>query len=137
MKEDENHHVTNVYNYGTYNDIHDNPHATIYATTPAPTKEEVAPKTDDEVPTNHAQNTLPFVVPEKLAQLNLYSLSEFEGIYRQAVESDAKTLAKFLKKYGDLKVLDFGNLDKKQIFDTLKKRFPQIGYGYRNFTQYF
>ena len=27
-------HQTTVYNYGTYNDIHDNPHATIYATAP-------------------------------------------------------------------------------------------------------
>ena len=91
--------------------------------------EEVLPIEEDK--------PYPFVVPEKLAQLNLYSLSEFEGIYRKAVESDAKTLAKFLKKYADLKVLDFGNLDKKQIFETLKNRFPQIGYGYRNFTQYF
>ena len=91
--------------------------------------EEVLPIEDDK--------PYPFVVPEKLAQLNLYSLSEFEGIYRKAVESDAKTLAKFLKKYADLKVLDFGNLDKKQIFETLKNRFPQIEYGYRNFTQYF
>lgn len=137
MKEDENRHVTNVYNYGTYNDIHDNPHATIYATAPVPTKEEVAPNTDDEVPTTHAQNTLPFVAPEKLAQLDLYSITEFEDLYRKAVDNDAKTLAAFLKKYADLKVLDFNNFTKRQIFDTLKEKFPQIRFGYRNFTQYF
>lgn len=39
---------TIVYNYGTYNDIHDNPHSTIYATTPSDeSKKEQAVQEED------------------------------------------------------------------------------------------
>lgn len=38
---------TIVYNYGTYNDIHDNPYSTIYTTTPEEPKKEQAVQEDD------------------------------------------------------------------------------------------
>ena len=81
---------------------------------------------------------LPFLVVEKLKELNLYTLEEFEEKYREAVKGDAKTLATFLKNYRELKVLDFQGKDKKQILAILQERFPDdINYGYTNFATYF
>lgn len=99
-------------------------------------------KNDDTMCANNAHVTpkqpLPFLVPEKLAELGIYSISEYERMYRQAVESDAKVLAAFLKKYRDMKVLDFRNYTKKQIFTRLHECFPTMRqYGYDNFVAYF
>ena len=83
-------------------------------------------------------SNLPFLVVSKLQDLNLYSLQEFEGIYRKAVEGDAKTLASFLKKYRDLQVLDFKGKNKKQIFAEIEDFFgDSITYKYPNFAAYF
>jgi hypothetical protein len=83
-------------------------------------------------------SNLPFLVVSKLQDLNLYSLQEFEGIYRKAVEGDAKTLASFLKKYRDLQVLDFKDKNKKQIFAEIEDFFgDSITYKYPNFAAYF
>ena len=93
-----------------------------------------------EVKTEPAKESsnLPFLVEEKLKELNLYTLEEFEDMYRKAVKGDAKTLAKFLKNYSDLEVLDFKGKDKKQILTILQERFPDdINYGYTNFATYF
>ena len=82
--------------------------------------------------------TFPFIVPQKLEELGLYTLEEFQCMYREAVEGNAKTLASFLKKYHDLYVLDFEGKNKKQIFNTLQAFFPnQIKYEYNNFLSYF
>ena len=80
----------------------------------------------------------PFVVPAKLTELNLYTMSEFETMYRNAATAGAPVFAKFLKQYQKLGVLDFGRLNKKQIFDVLKAFFPdEIQYLYNNFITYF
>lgn len=80
----------------------------------------------------------PFVVPEKLKELNLYTMSEFETMYRDAAKSDAPIFAKFLKQYQKLGVLDFGLLNKKEIFNKLAAFFSnEIQYNYRNFATYF
>ena len=80
----------------------------------------------------------PFVVAEKLAELNLYTMSEFEQKYREAAANGAPVFAKFLKKYRELGVLDFGRLNKKQIFYLLRDFFKdEIGYDYNNFITYF
>ncbi len=99
-------------------------------------------KNDDTMCANNAHVTpkqpLPFLVPEKLAELGIYSVSEYEAMYRQAVESEAKILAAFLKKYRDMKVLDFRNYNKMQIFTRLHEYFPTMKqYGYDNFVAYF
>ena len=85
------------------------------------------------------QNTVfPFIVSPKLEELGLYTLEEFQCMYREAVGGNAKTLAAFLKKYRELKVLDFEGKNKKQIFTKLQDCFPdQISYDYNNFISYF
>lgn len=85
------------------------------------------------------QNTnFPFIVSVKLEELGLYSLEEFQCLYREAIGGNAKTLASFLKKYHELKVLDFEGKNKKQIFTKLQECFPdQISYDYNNFISYF
>lgn len=86
----------------------------------------------------HSDLLYPFVVPAKLAELNLYSMAEFEKMYREAAAKEAPDLAQFLKQYKQLGVLDFGRLNKKQIFETLQAFFPnEIHYLYNNFIYYF
>lgn len=99
-------------------------------------------QTEDITPVQEVepkQNTnFPFIVSAKLEELGLYSLEEFHCLYREAVGGNAKTLASFLKKYRELKVLDFEGKNKKQIFTKLQECFPdQISYDYNNFISYF
>ncbi len=87
---------------------------------------------------NQRPDGYPFVVPDKLTELDLYSMEEFEALFREAARGEAKKLAAFLKKYRDLQVLDFKGQNKKQIFGVLKDFFgDEIGYGYPNFAAYF
>ena len=88
--------------------------------------------------TEKRTESFPFVVTTKLAELELYSLPEFEKMYRDAAAGGAPMFAKFLKQYQKLGVLDFGLLNKKQIFAELLAFFPtEIRYNYRNFATYF
>ena len=84
------------------------------------------------------QAPCPFLVTEKLTELGLYTPEQFENMFREATESDAKTLAAFLKKYRQMGVLDFKGMDKKQIFAKLQESFPTMRrYSYSNFIYYF
>ena len=94
--------------------------------------------TEMEKPKRISKQTMPFIVSEKLEELGLYTLEEFQCLYREAVGGNAKTLASFLKKYRELKVLDFDGKNKKQIFNKLQECFPdQIKYDYNNFISYY
>jgi len=89
-------------------------------------------------PESHSGSLYPFVVPDKLAELNLYSMEEFESMYRAAAAKEAPDFVQFLKQYKQLGVLDFGRRNKKQIFETLQAFFPdEIHYLYNNFIYYF
>lgn len=89
-------------------------------------------------PESHSDSLYPFVVPAKLVELNLYSMEEFEKMYREAASEEAPDLAQFLKQYKQLGVLDFGRLNKKQIFEILQAFFKdEIRYAYNNFITYF
>ena len=120
-------------------DIHDNSSVAFYQerqfqttnpTANSDTVEDVTPIVE------HAP--CPFLVPDKLSELGLYSLEQFETMFREAVESDAKTLAAFLKKYRQMGVLDFKGYSKKQIFTYIRAYFPTMRkYGYDNFVAYF
>ena len=84
------------------------------------------------------ERNCPFVVAEKLQELNLYTYEEFVQMYRKAAETDAKTLAEFLTKYRQLGVLDFKNYEKKEILERLQAYFPTMKkYSYSNFIYYF
>lgn len=117
-----------------------------YYSTPAPQAEDAhaeqsKPEPEDiqaEDVTQQEQNNLPFLVPKKLEELNLYTLEQFADMYRKAAESDAKTFAMFLKKYRDLKVLDFQGYNKKEIFAAMRNFFPTMRqYSYDNFVAYY
>ena len=84
------------------------------------------------------ERNCPFVVAEKLRELNIYTYEEFVHMYRKAAETDAKTLAEFLTKYRQLGVLDFKNYEKKEILERLQAYFPTMKkYSYNNFVYYF
>ena len=129
-------HFHGNYYAGDHIDIHDNPYCTFYqgqhfSTSPNDTcVEDVTPIESHE--------PCPFLVPEKLTELGLYTLEQFETMFREAAESDAKTLAAFLKKFRKLGVLDLHGYSKKQIFNRIKAYFPSMRrYGYDNFVAYF
>ena len=95
--------------------------------------EEVTPE-----PAKQQGTDLPFLNLKKLEELGTYSIWEFEAKYRKAASGDAKNFAAFLKKYQELQVFDFGERDKKQVFECLKEFFSdEIKYGYPNFAYYF
>ena len=110
--------INNFYICGNYIagdciDIHDNPSATFYHHQPVPS-------------------------PATVKELGLYTQEQFEVLFREAAEKDAKTFTLFLKKYRQLGVLDFRGYDKKQIFAILQASFPSMKqYTYRNFVEYF
>lgn len=120
-------------------DIHDNHSVNIYQGQQSPTNTPTASTATVEDVTPIVEHApCPFLVPDKLTDLGLYSLEQFEIMYREAAESDAKTLAAFLKRYHQMGVLDFNGKDKKQIFAILRSSFPSMKqYSYRNFIEYF
>ena len=130
--------------YGTFIagdnfDIHDNSSVTFYQGQPLTTNTPTASTADVEEVTPIVEHApCPFLVPEKLTELGLYTPEQFESMFREAAESDAKTLALFLKKYRQMGVLDFKDKDKKQIFAELRACFPTMKkYSYSNFIYYF
>ena len=120
-------------------DIHDNHSVNIYQGQQSPTNTPTASTATVENVTPIVEHApCPFLVPDKLTELGLYSLEQFETMFREAAESDAKTLAAFLKKYRQMGVLDFKGMDKKQIFAELRACFPTMKrYSYSNFIYYF
>lgn len=97
--------------------------------------EDVSPV--QEVKTEQKQ-TLPFLVIDKLTELGTYSILEFEVLYHEAVKGGAPKLAKFIKHYRELKVLDTKGLNKKETFEQLKTFFgDELNYDYPNFTAYY
>ena len=112
--------INNFYICGNYIagdciDIHDNPSATVYHHQPVP-----SPATVEDVAPEGERATCPFLVVEKLSELGLYTQEQFEVLFREAAEKDAKTFSLFLKKYRQLGVLNFRGYDKKQIFAILQ-----------------
>ena len=130
-------HFHGNYYAGDHIDIHDNTSVNFYQG--ENTKETSTHETcvEDVVPIVE-QAPCPFLVTEKLTELGLYTPEQFENMFREAAESDAKTLAAFLKKYRQMGVLDFHGYSKKQIFKCIRAHFPTMRkYGYDNFVAYF
>lgn len=130
-------HIHGNYIAGDHIDIHDNTSVNFYQG--EQTRETSTHETcvEDVVPIVE-QAPCPFLVTEKLTEIGLYTPEQFENMFREAAESDAKTLAAFLKKYRQMGVLDFKGMDKKQIFAELRSCFPTMRhYSYSNFIYYF
>lgn len=74
----------------------------------------------------------------KLKELNIYTLEEFERMFAVATKGTAPELAAFLKKYEKMGILYYKGHNKKQIFDNLRKHFPEMReYDYPNFAAAF
>lgn len=131
----------NYYNFGTINNDNSR-HVTIDARGAnvadiirAALAEDVEP-VQEEKPAK--QSSLPFLNLEKFKELNLYSLEEFEDKYRKAVKGGAPQLAKFLKQYKELDVLNLKDYNKRETYDELKEFFGEdLDFGYPNFAAYY
>jgi len=72
-------------------DIHDNQSVNIYQGQQSPKNTPTASTATVEDVTPIVEHApCPFLVPDKLTELGLYSLEQFETMFREAVESDAK-----------------------------------------------
>ena len=130
-------HFHGNYYAGDHIDIHDNTSVNFYQGENAKDTNTHETCVEDVVPIVE-QAPCPFLVTEKLTEIGLYTPEQFENMFREAAESDAKTLAAFLKKYRQMGVLDFKGMDKKQIFAKLQEYFPTMRrYSYRNFIAYY
>jgi hypothetical protein len=122
-----------VYNYGTYNDIHDNPHSTIYTTTPSNTKSEQ--KTIEEASKSANKEYCIYICREKLQEQGIYTIDEFEQMMANASKGIASDFAAFLKRYQAQGILNFMGHSKRQIFDNFRAHFPEMrAYDYPNFA---
>ena len=96
-------------------------------------------QTEDTTCAKNAQMTYcEYIHRENLREQGLYSLDEFEQMIATAAKQPAPQFAKFLKRYQKQGNLDFHGQDKKQIFDSLRKHFPEMReYDYPNFAAAF
>ena len=79
-----------------------------------------------------------YICREKLAEQNIYTLDEFERMFCNATKGTAPELAAFLKRSRAQGLLNFKKHTKKQIFDNLRKHFPEMRvYDYPNFAAAF
>ena len=123
---------TIVYNYGTYNDIHDNPNSTIYATGKP---QDEGPSTISGQPEPTGKEYCMYICREKLREQGLYTLDEFEQMIANAAKEPAMQFAKFLVRYRQQGILDFMGHTKRQIFDNMRAHFPEMrDYDYPNFA---
>lgn len=76
-----------------------------------------------------------YICMDRLEQYGLISYEAFMEEFRYAAEKDAPTLARFMRKYEQLGILNFHGDTKKNILAKLQAYFPTMKhYEYKNFT---
>ena len=118
---------TIVYNYGTFNDIHDNPNSTIYTMTP-PEQAQKEPIEDEK--------------PASCALFCRITKAAYEKGVAQQVEDElcsacvtAPKLVKAIRTYEALGYLDTANLPTSVLFNLLDEHF-QLSFKYGNLAKY-
>ena len=104
---------TIVYNYGTYNDIHDNPYSTIYTTTPE----------------DASLSSAPDVRPEKSLFCCITKAAYEKGVAQRVDDElrsacvSAPKLVKALNTNDALGYVDTRNLNSSDLFDMLDEHY--------------
>ena len=76
-----------------------------------------------------------YICREKLDEQGIYTIDEFEKKFGAATKGTAPELAEFLIRYKAQGLLNFKKHTKKQIYDNLRKHFPEMrDYDYPNFA---
>ena len=121
-------HQTTVYNYGTYNDIHDNPHATIYATAPQaePTKQASTVEPEDATQAEYFCRITEAAISAGKAQ-------QIDNELRSAAVSAPK-LIKAIRTNEALGYLDTKNLSSTELYNLLNEHYD-LPFKYRQFAQ--
>lgn len=119
-------------------DIHDNSSVTFCQGERYTTESATSDVCAEDVTPIEPHAPCPFLVLDKLNKLGLYTPEQFETMFQEVAESDAKHLAEFLHRFKDMGVLNFAGLGKKEIFAVLQAHFPTMKkYSYSNFAYYF
>lgn len=126
---------TIVYNYGTYNDIHDNPNSTIYTVSPDAPTEEQTPAEDlssSVSPESDSGNTLFCRITK--AAYDKGVAQQVEDNLRSASVSAPK-LVKALRTNDALGYTDTKNLSSTDLYNLLNEHFG-LSFKPRNFAKY-
>jgi len=79
-----------------------------------------------------------YLVPEKIAEMGIYTMEQAETELKAESEKDAKHFAAYLHKKEKAGILHFHGDTKKQILASLQAHFPNMKrYTYNNFIAYF
>lgn len=123
-------HQTTVYNYGTYNDIHDNPHATIYATAPQEASStSTASKQQVAEPAPKAE----YFCRITEAAISAGKAQQIDDELRSATVSAPK-LIKAIRTNEALGYLDTKNLSSTELYNLLNEHY-ELTFKYRQFAQ--
>ncbi len=115
---------TIVYNYGTYNDIHDNSNATIYACPDSSTAEEVKPvESPSSTPFKHITRKC---IDEK-------RVDKVEAEIEAACKGKAEGLWRTLWDNENLGYVAVASVDATTLYKDIEKRYGKLPYTERNF----
>lgn len=115
---------TIVYNYGTYNDIHDNPNATIYACPDSSTAEEVKPvESPSSTPFKHITQKC---IDEKRTD-------KVEAEIKAACKGTAESLWRTLWDNENLGYVAVASVDATTLYKDIEERYGKLPYTERNF----
>ena len=80
----------------------------------------------------------PYIQPDKLKEVGVYTIEQFDQLVSREAEQPAPVFAKFLHKHEKSGYLRFEDQSKRQVFDTLHAYYPSMkDYSYGNFALYF
>ncbi len=125
---------TIVYNYGTYNDIHDNPHSTIYTTTP--TSDPDVPEDSSFVSDNLSDIPDSIIFTKKAKQEGkIPSIIQALRKSMQDRRDKSRALAQEVQIWQKDEYID-AHYNARVMYDELAKLIP-LSFGYEVFKKYY
>ena len=124
---------TIVYNYGTYNDIHDNPNSTIYTVSPDTPTEEHTPAEDlssSVSPESDSGSHFPYLTKKCFEQKRVDAV---EAEIQAARKGTAEDMWRTLWNNENLGYLEVEFIDATTLFRAIEKWYGKLPYTERNF----
>ena len=119
---------TIVYNYGTYNDIHDNPHSTIYTTTP--TSDPDVPEDSSFVSDNLSDSRFPYLTQKCIQEKREETV---DAEIQAARKGTAEDMWRTLWNNENLGYVEVKYIDATTLYRAIEKWYGKLPYTERNF----
>ena len=89
-------------------------------------------------PSDAPADRCPYIQVDKLQEIGVYTFEQFNNLMSKEAEKPAPKFAKFLHLHMKSGYLNFGDDNKRHVFNTLRIYYPNMkGYTYGNFALYF